>query len=223
MSLPDIASLMRRHIVAVAVILVIALAMGFDLLHAQPLFNQTATVDFRTQQDPFVETFPLVATGDLITRAMISPQAEQRVRQAGGTAGYQVSLVNLYNIEYPNYSVPYTTVSVTAGNPADVRNTFNAVMRVMGEELEVRQAGNGIRPANQIGLSVLSGTQGVVPLSGYPKRTLIALLVLTVIALFLVTAFLDKHPIRPTKLPHLRFLAQIKPPTRTWTRRAASM
>jgi hypothetical protein len=202
MSILDIASLMRRHIVAVMLMLVIAAVVGFGLEHSRPMYNDTTTVDFKTQANPFVEADALLVTSDLMSRSMMSPQSERLVREAGGTAGYQVDLVNLYNLEYPNYSDPYVTVSVTASNPADVRNTFNAVMRVLADELRTWQAGRGIPSVDQIGLYALSGTQGVVPLSGYPKRTLGALLVLTVIAIFLVTKFLDKHQIQPFSTSH---------------------
>jgi hypothetical protein len=201
MGLLDIASLMKRHIVAVMLMLVIAAVVGFGLEHSRPMYNDTTTVDFKTQANPFVEAQALLITSDLMARSMMSPQSEQLVRQAGGTVGYQVDLVNLYNLEYPNYSDPYVTVSVTAGNPIDVKNTFNAVMQVMADELRTWQAGRGIPSADQIGLYVLSGTQGIVPLSGYPKRTLGALLVLTVIAIFLGAAFLDKHPAAGFRIP----------------------
>jgi len=195
MSLLDIASLMRRHAIAVVLLLVVIATSGFALVRAAPQYNDTTTVDFKTTANPFVEAESLLVTSDLMTRSMMSPQSEQLVRQAGGTVGYQVSLVNLYNIEYPNYSDPYITVSVTAGNPLQVKNTYDAVMRVLADELVSWQSGKGIRSINQIGLYVLSGTQGVVPLSGSSARTLAALLVLTVIFLYLIAVFLDRYEI----------------------------
>ena len=196
MSLLDIAVLMRRHAVAVVVMLVLASVLGYELKHAKPLYNDSATVEFKTSGNPFPFENGYLVTADLMVRSMMSPQSEQLVRQAGGTVNYYVYLVNLYNIEYPDYSLPYAYIYVTAVDPVDAERTFSAVMHVLSDELKARQAGNSISPANQIYISVLSQTTGAVPLTGYPKRTFGALAVLTLIAVFLVAAFLDKHPIR---------------------------
>jgi len=196
MSLLDIASLMKRHVVALVLVLSIAVIAGVGLKQTKPMYYDTTTLDFKTQVRPFVEAFSLLITSDLMARSMMSSQSEQLVRQDGGTGDYQVDLVNLYNMEYPNYSVPYVSVSVTAPNPVDTERTFAAVVQVMTNELKTWQAGKGVPPANQIGLYVMSGTQGAVSLSGYPKRTFGALAVLTMIAIFLVVSFLDKHPFR---------------------------
>jgi hypothetical protein len=195
MSLLDIATLMRRHVVAAALMLVIAAVVGFGLEHAKPMYTDTTTVDLKTQANPFVEATALLVTSDMMSRSMTSSQSELLVRQAGGTVGYQVDLVNLYNLQYPNYSVPYITVTVTAANPADVSKTFNAVMQVLTGELSNWQARQGISPVYQIALYILSSSKGVVPLSGYQKRTFGALIVLTIIAMFLVVSFLDKRRI----------------------------
>jgi hypothetical protein len=195
MSLLDIASMMRRHAIAMLALLVVIAASGFALVRAAPLYNDTTTVDLKTTANPFVEADSLLVTSDLMARSMMSPQSQQLVSEAGGTVGYQVSLVNLYNIEYPNYSDPYVTVSVTAANPVQVKNTYNAVMLVLARELGSWQSGNGIPSIDQIGLYVLSGTPGVVPLSGSALRTLAGLLVLTVIGLYVLAAFLDRREI----------------------------
>ena len=196
MSLLDIAALMRRHAAALMIVLVLAAALGYELKHAKPMYNDSSTVVFRTSANPFGTGNGFLVTADLTARSMMSPQSEQLVRQAGGTVNYQVSLVNLYNIEYPEYSVPYATISVTAPDPADAERTYSAAMQVLTKELKARQAGDGINPVNQIGVHVMSATTGSVPLSGYPKRTFGALAVLTIIAAFLIAAFLDRHPIR---------------------------
>jgi hypothetical protein len=195
MGLFDIAALARRHAIALTALLIVIAITGFTLLHAKSMYNDTTTVDFKTTANPFVEAGALIVTSDMMARSMMSPESQQLVRQAGGSVGYQVDLVNLYNLEYPNYSVPYVTVSVTSGDPVAVENTFNAVLRVLTDELRSWQAGQGIPSINQIELYTLSGSKGVVSLSGSPMRSMAALLVLTIIALFLVAAFLDKHQI----------------------------
>lgn len=209
MSLLDLAALMRRHAVAVTIVLVLAAVLGYELKHAKPPYNESSTVVFSTSADPFGVGNGVLVTADLMSRSMMSPQSEQLVRQAGGTVDYQVSLVNLYNIEYPDYSDPYVTISVTASDPVDAERTFSAVMHVLTNELKARQAGDGISPANQIDIKVLSATAGARPLTGYPKRTFGALAVLTVIAVFLVAAFLDRRPIR---LRNFRYFSRSRLP-----------
>jgi hypothetical protein len=218
MSLLDIAALMRRHAVAVLIVLVLVAAFGYELKHDKPLYNDSSTVVFRTSVDPFGVGNGLLVTADLMARSMMSPHSEQLVRQAGGTVDYQVNLVNLYNIEYPDYSDPYVTVSVTASDPVDAERTFSAVMQVLSSQLKSQQAMDGVSSANQIYMNVLSATTGAIPLTGYPKRTFGALAVLTIIAVFLVTAFLDRRPIR---LRNFRYFSRSRLPTSRSAEKAA--
>ncbi|MGA8709304.1 MAG: hypothetical protein WB646_20215, partial [Steroidobacteraceae bacterium] len=112
----------------------LAAVLGYELKHAKPLYNDSATVVFKTSGDPFPFGNGYLVTADLMARSMTSPQSEQLVRQAGGTVDYYVNLVNLYNIEYPYYSLPYAGVSVTAPDPVDAERTFSAVMQVLTNE-----------------------------------------------------------------------------------------
>ena len=192
MSLTDIAALIRRHVIATVIVLVISAIVGFDLHHTKPLYGDTVDLDLKTPSSQTTWSSSLVITADLVSRSMMSPQAAQLVRQAGGSSSYQVTLVNLYNMELPDYSVPYISVTATAGSQTAAQDTFGAVTRVLAQELKDWQAGKGIPAADQINLYTMAASGGAIPLSGSPTRTFAALLVLTIIALFMVLSFLDR-------------------------------
>lgn len=197
MSLTDLAALIRRHVIATVLVLVISAIAGFGLHHTKPLYGDTVDLDLQTPKSQTSWSSSLVITADLVSRSMMSPQEAQLVRQAGGSSSYQVTLVNLYNMELPDYSVPYISITATGGSRVAAQDTFGAVTRVLAQELKNWQTGKGIPPSGQINVYTMAATGGAIPLSGSPTRTFAALLVLTIIALFMVLSFLDRKRALP--------------------------
>ena len=89
MSPQEIVALLRRHLVAIAVIFVAAAGFGYYLEHSSPGYTEAATVAFVTPSNPlgpFSGARSLLASNVVIATSMTSLTARQQVRQAGGTA-----------------------------------------------------------------------------------------------------------------------------------------
>jgi hypothetical protein len=131
-------------------------------------------------------------TAELMTRAMLDSQSQRRVREAGGTADFNLALVNLYNEEYPDYGTPYVTLTTTSVNQANVRRTFTIVVSLFEHLVLARQTQAGAPPNHRISIHVVADTGPLVQ-AGSSKRTFAGLALLAVVAAFLLSSFLDRH------------------------------
>lgn len=199
MSPQAIAALLRRHIAAVLVLLAVAASVGYALFRAPVQYQDSATIVLAA---PTSTMFPnpltslsdtLIDTAGAMAVTAMSPQVQQDVRTAGGTATYDVELVNSYNLEYPDFADPYVTITANGTSPAQARQTFNLVTQFLTRDLLLDQA--GVPPANRISAHLVGAT-GPLSQRGSPKRVLGGLLALTMVAVFSAACFLDRHPIR---------------------------
>jgi hypothetical protein len=200
-TLPEIPALIWRHVVAVLLVLVVAAGVAYSIKRTPPTYQESATAVFIA---PPSTEFPnpyasfnssLITTAEVMTRFIMGPQGQQQVRAAGGTAKFAVSLVNLYNQQYPNYSQPYAQISATSTNPAAVHNTFLVVTRLLVHNLAESQAQQNVPAHTRVSIHPAADAGPLVQ-PGSSKRTFAGLLVLTIVAVLFVAAFLDKHPVR---------------------------
>jgi hypothetical protein len=192
-----IAALWRRHLAAVALIFVCAAGLGYYIKHEPAGYADTATVAFTWQKGGlFNHEAALLVIDELTTRAVMSPAGQQQIRADGGTASYNVALVNLNNEDYPNYSDPYVTVTTTSVDPGATAQTFSAVMNVLQQDLNALQERQGAKPDTWIQLRSIAAPTGPIAQTGSLKRSLAGLLLLALIAAFMTAKFLDSHPIR---------------------------
>ena len=198
MSPHDLVALFRRHIVALAVLFVLTAGLAYHIQRAKPQYMSTATVSFiaPTIKNIWGYGQSLLAMDEIMAYSMMSPRTQELVRAAGGTAAYNVALVNLNNEDYPNYSDPYMTVTTTSLDPAAAQDTFTVVMRRLQDDLAAQQARQGGPPKTWIKTYIIAAPGGPIAQSGYPKRTLAGLAVLAIIAAFMISTFLDRHPFR---------------------------
>jgi hypothetical protein len=193
------AALLRRHLVAVSVIFLAAMGFGYHLAHSDPGYAETTTVAFTGppgQPEIFADGQGLLVMDEVAVATLMGPRGQQQVAAAGGTAPYEVALVNLNTEDFPNYSDPYLTVSTTSASPAETQATFSAVMKVLQDDVRALQARQGAPPDTMIRTSSIAAPSGPVAQTGSPKRTYAAFLGLAIIASFLASKFLDRHPIR---------------------------
>jgi hypothetical protein len=201
----DFAALFRRHLAAVLGVLVVAAGVAFAFKTTPVTYMEGGTVVFnqpvsRALPNPYLSSGgTLITVGGVVQDYMMGDQGRQQVTAAGGsTAGgtsYDVSLVNSYNQEYPNYSVPEATVTATGTDLVAVERTFTAMMQVLTSYLTGQQADAGVPPVDQV-TAKLIGNPGPLAQPGSSKRVFGGLLLLTVIAVFTVCVFLDRHPVR---------------------------
>jgi hypothetical protein len=198
----EIAALMRRHVIAMIMVVAVTAGVGYAFKHTPPTYLEGGTVVFTAPKsiafpNPYTSlSGNLTQTSGIMAILVMSPQGRQKIQSAGGTAAYDAELVNLYNLQYPNYSDPFVAVTATSANPAEVHRTFTLVTQLLMNELTVRQAQAGAPPVDRIGAHVVGDT-GPLPTRGSSKRSLAGLLVLMIVAAFSIAAFLDRHPVWP--------------------------
>lgn len=202
--------LLMRHKLAVILVLVVAVGVLVDFKKTAPVYQETATVVFTSpvsniNPNPY-NSFggSLVTAGDVILRILRSPASHQQVLAAGGSAAYNVQLVNLYNMEYPDYGVPYAIMTASSPSPAEAHQTFGIVTRQLFSVLKSRQVAAGVRPVNRISIKLV-GVSGPLPLQGSSKRSDAGLFLLTIIVLFSVVNALDRRRQRRRAKTSVRF------------------
>jgi len=198
MTVGEMAALVRRHWIAAAVVLVLAVAALHSIKSSPPGYQESSTVIFiAPTSNNFPNPYdsagdaPLITTDEIVVRAMMSPQSKQLVQAAGGTGDFTVAMVNLYNQEYPDYSVPNATITTQASSPEAAHRTYVIVARQLTNRLAEMQA--KVQPHNRIVTNIV-GDSGPIIQIGSPKRVYAGLILLTLIAFFMLAIFLDRHP-----------------------------
>jgi hypothetical protein len=193
---PDIVALLRRHLIAVLVVCAVVGGYGYHVIHKNPGYVDAATVGFvgpRAGGSVFSNYRGLLSTEEATAWFMMGPQGEQEVRAAGGTTDYNVALSNSFNEEYPDYSTPYVDVTTTSLDPTAAANTFTAVMKVLTTSLAAQQRREGARSQSEITTVMAAAPTGPRSQGGSHKRSLAALAVLMIIAVFLTASLLDRR------------------------------
>jgi len=194
MGLLGISASLRRRLLAVMVVLMLAAGVGYHLRKTPPIYSDSATVVFRVKKSVMwsnVHTTPaksLITTEVMITQDLMSPSARHRVSAAGGTARFSLSPFNTYNLQFPNYAEPVATVSATSLSPAAARRTFRLVLGFLRKRLATMQARAGVPPRDRI-RTYLVGRAGPVTQRGSPARVFAGLALLTVVAAVMISAF----------------------------------
>jgi hypothetical protein len=193
-------ALLRRHFVAVLVILAVAAGVEYTFKHTAPAYAEVGTLVFippvsgaHPNAYAAVSGSILEAAGTLAVSAM-SPQEQQQILHGGGNAAYDVELLNSYNLQYPNYSNAYLMVSTASADPAAVHHTYALVTRLLTSQFQAQQAADGATLNNRVEI-VMAGDSGPLAQQGSSKRVMIGLLILTIVAVFAAASFLDRHPV----------------------------
>jgi hypothetical protein len=209
MSTSGIVASLRRNLAAVVAVCAFGAVLSYGLLHANPGYADTATVAFTLPGRTYQYPDGLLGTSQVMANYMMGTAAQAQIRQAGGTTSYNVASVNLYNMEYPDYGVPYVTVTATSLDPQAAERTFTAVMSVLTDNLARIQQEQGVQPRSQIGAVYIAAPTGPVIQTGSRKRSLIGLAVLTLIAAYFAAAVLDRRSGRlPRRLGFARNTAR---------------
>lgn len=198
MTVGEMFALARRHWIAAAVVLVLAVAALHTIKSTPPAYQESSTVIFiAPTSNNFPNPYdsdsdaPLITTDEIVVRLMMSPQSQHLVQAAGGSGDFTVAMVNLYNQEYPDYGIPNATITTEALSPEAAHNTYVIVARQLTNRLAEMQA--KVSPRNRIVANIV-GDSGPIIQVGSPKRVYAGLILLTLIAFFMLTIFLDRHP-----------------------------
>jgi hypothetical protein len=197
-SISQILALMRRHRIAVIIVLVLAAAAAWDIKKSPPAYSESANVIFTAPAvNPYSSfTQDLISTAYVMTKEVLSPDSQQQIRTAGGTAAFTVGLVNLNNEQFPYYGDPYVTLTATSLDPAEAHRTFTIVAQMFQQLVATRQAQFHVPVVSRISTHLISDS-GPIAQTGSPKRTYAGIIVLAIVTTFMVAIFLDRHPIWP--------------------------
>jgi hypothetical protein len=199
----EIAIMLRRQVVVVGIVLMAGAAFAYHLHKANPGFADTATVAFAGPAvsaglPPYAQS--LIAVDGIVTDSVMSEGGRAEVRDAGGSAQYEVAIVNDYNEEYPSFLNPYATVTATSSDPAAAEKTFNAVMTVMANDLASMQAQQGTKADALIHLRDIAAPTGPLSQHGSKVRVYAALLVLTCLIAFMAARYFDRWRVSGARL-----------------------
>ena len=200
MSPRDIVALLLRHRIAVMFAALVAGVLSFQLIHANPGYMDSGGVMFtapKSSGNLFENMQSLQAAEETVAAYMMGSQGEQQVRAAGGTASYNVAMLNTYNEDFPDYSQPYVTVTVMSDHPEAARQTFRTVLGVLRRATAALQAQVGATRKNEVQATLVSVPTGPIAQGGSHKRTYAALGVLTIISVYLVAVVLDRRRRHP--------------------------
>ena len=195
MSPQEISAMLRRHRIAIAITVLAACMLGFHLVRGNPGYIDSGGVAFTAPRNPvsmFQNMRSLRVVEEVSTSFMMGSQGESEVRAAGGTAHYNVAMLNLYNEEYPNYSQPYVTITVMSDSPKEAQQTFGSVLGVLREATEILQKRVGANIKNEVTATLVSEPTGPIAQRGSYKRSYTALTVLGIIAIYVIGRALDR-------------------------------
>jgi hypothetical protein len=188
----------RLRLAAVLVVVIVAAGVGYGVMSTPRTYLESATVVFSL---PKSATSPNayykfavsgITSGEAMTQILMSPQAQRRIRRAGGTASVNLALVNLYNEEYPDYGVPLATLTVASPSAENVHITFMIAARRLSSLLTARQAKVGVNPRNRISTQIIADT-GPILQSGSPKRAFGGLIILALVAVAALWSRIDRR------------------------------
>lgn len=198
-----IASMLFRNGFAIAIVTLAAGMLSYHLIRDNPGYIDSAGVAFTAPNNSvamFQNMKGLLAVEDTVATYMVGPQAEQKIHAAGGTAPYDVALLNLYNEQYPNYSQPYVTITVMSHYPELARQTFDAVLGVLRQATAMLQEQVGATSKNEVKVTLVAEPTGPIAQGGSHRRSYAAMAVLTIIAIYNTAGILDRRrPRRPRK------------------------
>jgi hypothetical protein len=183
----------------------LAVGLAWDIKTTPPTYEEGATIVFMLPGANPYSTLgsQLIPVTNLMTATITSTKYLGEIRAAGGTAASNIAMVNLYNEQFPQYGVPYVSISSESSDPAAVGRTFDIIVETLRNLLSSRQTQAGVPQWGRVSIRVV-GDSGVRARGGSHIRVLFGLAVLTLMALFMVVTFLDRH--RPRRAPSKRRL-----------------
>jgi hypothetical protein len=200
MTVQEIFALMRQHLVAVMIVVVVAAGVAYKFKHAPIMYQETGTVLLTVGKssynpNPYISLDQsMIDTAGIIVLLVMSPQGQAQVQTAGGSASFEVTLVNGYSMQFPDYPAPYIAVSSMSPYPAATHRTFTVVAGLVDHDLAARQAYFHVPTASRI-VPQMIGDTGPQPQPGSSKRWLLGIFILTLVAAFSAAIFLDRHPV----------------------------
>jgi hypothetical protein len=195
-------AVLPRHPLLVILVVVLVAAIAYNVKHARPTYAESATFVFTVPAaaaNPSSEA-SLLVSGDVMAQSLMSPSSQSSIRAAGGTAVYNIALVNLGDQEYPEYQFPFATLTAQATSADAINRTFTVTLDLLNRLLATRQTQVGAPSGSWISVDIVGATGPVVQ-AGSKKRSLGALALLAATVIFMISNILDWRGKRLPALP----------------------
>lgn len=214
MGLYGLISAIRRHLVIVALVLCVAVGIAYSFKRAPLTYSEHAVIVLAPPgqelsppySNPYAPPFgtSLISTGELMEKWMDGEQGQQDLQRAGIEKSFGVALINFSNQEYPYYGVPDLAVSSVASTPSSAHSALLSGIRIFTQGLTQREMAAQVPPNDQIAVHVI-GDGGPASHPGSSKRALAGLVIMTIIAMCMITSFVDRRrSLRQLSLSRLR-------------------
>lgn len=202
MGLYGLISAIRRHLVIAALVLCVAVGVAYSVKRAPLTYSENAVIVLAPPgqelsppySNPYAPPFgtSLVSTGELMEKWVDGAQGQQDLQRAGMKNSFGIALINFSNQEYPYYVVPDLAVSSVASTPASAHRALVSGIRMFTQELAQRETAAQVPANDQIVVRVI-GDSGPASQPGSTKRTFAGLAILTIIAMCMITTFVDRR------------------------------
>jgi hypothetical protein len=158
----------RLRLTLVVATLLLAAGVGYQIKISRPVYRESATVEFflpntlNAPKDYYMFAPALITSSEVMVQILNSPSAQRRIGAAGRGASVSLALVNLYNEEYPNYGVPFATLTAASPVAADARRAFVAAAHMLGLVLAARQEQARVPPRERISAEILEDSGPII-------------------------------------------------------------
>lgn len=176
----------RVQAVAIAIGTVLATGIGYSAYNTVPVYVESATVLFTTAGATSADVAyalplpSLITTGAIASHLVMDPATARLISAAGGTASYNLALINFYNEDYPSYDYPEATLTASSTSALAAHKTFVIATRTLNQVLQRIQAQRRVAVAARIVIRLI-GASGPIATVGSHKRVLAGLLLLFMI------------------------------------------
>jgi hypothetical protein len=191
-------ALMPRHPFVVIAVLALAAVAGYGIKTSPQAYLESATIVFSAPgrlNNP-ASSLSLITSGDVMVQELMSPEDHRLIRGARGTGDYSLALVNYSDEEYADYSYPFATLTAESTSPYSAHRTFLAALQQLRRLLVERQDQVSAPSHSRMSIRFV-GDSGATTQAGSSKRVFAALTLLAVIAVIMISSFLDLHRDRP--------------------------
>jgi hypothetical protein len=184
------------QIAVVVFVIILTALMGHQITHTTR-YEEAATVVFTVRQSPapvnasFESVQSLTATGEVMVQTLTSQDSRTIARRAGGTAAFNMEIINYSNEDYPQYSYPFATLAVQGPALDGVQATFKVVISMLKSGLYNYQARADAQKAQRITVSIIDDTGAVVEKPSH-VRAYAALCLLSVIGTSMFLIFIRR-------------------------------
>jgi polysaccharide biosynthesis protein PslJ len=199
--LSELAALIRRHFIAVGVVLLIALGIAYVFKQPPHAYEETGTLALTPASsvpDSFGTNHSLILTGEVMVKWVAGAQGQERLRQAGVDDRFNVTLLNYANEEDPVYKQPYLIISATADSQMAAHDAFTAGIRIFDDGLVTQQVNARVAPDERVTAELLEDSGSVLQPAS-TARVLGGLAFLTIVAVYMTASFLDRRQLRPRR------------------------